>query len=98
MRFPEEISCFLLHNLLMRFHAFWAATRFPYEISCFLALMICPCEILYFLLHNFRTRYPDEILRLFGPLRALRMRFHACLAVMRYLDEISCFLAAECSF
>jgi hypothetical protein len=30
-----------------------------------------------------------------GPLRALRMRFHACLALMRILDEISCFLGAE---
>jgi hypothetical protein len=26
------------------------------------------------------------------------MRLHACLAVMRFLDEISCFLAAEFSF
>ena len=32
-------------------------------------------------------------------LQALRMRFHnACLSVMRYLDEIACFLAVEYSF
>ncbi len=30
-----------------------------------------------FVLHNFRPRYPDEISCFFGPLRALRMRFHA---------------------
>jgi hypothetical protein len=46
---------------------------------------------------NFLTRYPDEISYFFGPLRALRMRFHACLALMRFLDEISCFLASEFS-
>jgi hypothetical protein len=45
-----------------------------------------------------RIRYLDEISIFLGPLRALRMRFHACLAVMRYLDEISCFLAAKFSF
>ena len=40
-----------------------------------------------------------EISFFFGPLRALRMRYHnACLPVMRYLDEIACFLAAEYSF
>jgi hypothetical protein len=50
------------------------------------------------LLHNFRTRYPDEMSCYFGPLQALRMRFHACLAIMRCLDEISCFLAAEFLF
>ncbi len=30
----RESSCCLLHHLLMRFHAFWTATRFPDEISC----------------------------------------------------------------
>ncbi len=34
-----ESSCFLLHNLLMRVHAFGTASRFIYEISCFLVLM-----------------------------------------------------------
>jgi hypothetical protein len=34
----------------------------------------------------------------FGQLRALRMRFHACWAVMRCLDDMSCFLAAAFSF
>ncbi len=33
-----------------------------------------------------------------GSLSALRMRLHACLAVMRCLDDISCFSAAEFSF
>ena len=28
-----------LRDILVRFHAFWAAARFPYEILCFLALM-----------------------------------------------------------
>jgi hypothetical protein len=66
--------------------------RFPYEMSCYLAAMRCSCEIWYFLLHNYRTRYPDEMSCFLGPLRALRMRFHnACLAVMRFLDEITCF-------
>ncbi len=40
----------------------------------------------------------DEISYFFGPLGALRMRFHACLALMRFLDEMSCFSAAEFSF
>jgi hypothetical protein len=49
--------------------------------------------------HNFVMIYPDETSFFFGPLRALRMRYHnACLPVMRYLDEIACFLAAEYSF
>ncbi len=39
VRFPYESSCFLLHHLLMRIHAFWAATSFHCESSCFLALM-----------------------------------------------------------
>jgi hypothetical protein len=34
-----------------------------------------------------------------GPIRALRMRCHnACLSIMRYRDEIACFLAVECYF
>jgi hypothetical protein len=37
----------------MRFHAL-------------LAVMRCPCDILCFLLHNFRTRYPDEIYAFLG--------------------------------
>jgi hypothetical protein len=28
LRFPYESLCFLLHNLLMRFHTFGSATRF----------------------------------------------------------------------
>jgi hypothetical protein len=43
-------------------------------------------------------RYPDEMSCFLGSLRALRMRFHACLTVVRCLDEMTCFLAAECSF
>jgi hypothetical protein len=50
------------------------------------------------LLHNFRTRYPDEMAYFVGLLRALRMRFHACLAVVRCLAEMTCFLAADLSF
>jgi hypothetical protein len=90
MRFPYEICRVLLHTFLM---------RFPYEMSCFLAIMRCPCEIFLHLLLDFRTRYPEEMSCFFGPSRALRMRFHsACLAVVRFLDEIACFLAAEFPF
>ncbi len=39
LRFPYNSWCFLLHNLLLRSHAFETATRFPFEISCFLALL-----------------------------------------------------------
>jgi hypothetical protein len=41
----------------------------PFEISCFLAVtsMRYPCEILRFMLHNFRARYLDEIFCFFGP-------------------------------
>jgi hypothetical protein len=49
-------------------------------------------------LYSFRTRSPDEMSCLLGPLRALRMRLHACLAVMRFLEEITCFLPAAFSF
>ncbi len=49
-----------------------------YEIFCVLLLnfrlRLRDCMIL---LHNFRTRYPDEISCFFGPLRALRLRFQA---------------------
>ena len=81
-RFASEISCFfavlrcpyeicrvLLHTFLI---------RFPYEISCF--IMRCLCEIVCFLVHNFRMRYSSCF---FGSLRALRTRLHACLAVLR---------------
>ena len=37
----EIAHAFLLHNDLMIFHAFGAATRFPNELSCFSALMRC---------------------------------------------------------
>ena len=99
-RFPNEISCFL------------AVMRYPYEI-CRVLLhlswrhsvllgryegMRCSCEILCFLRHTFRMRYPDEISCCFGPLRALRMRLRACSTVKNILDEISCFLAAQFSF
>ena len=61
--------------------------------------MRCLCEILCFLLHNFRMSYSDETACLFGPLRrALRMRLHACLGVMlirvtsmRYIKSIRMF-------
>ena len=74
-RVPYEFSCFLA---LMRFHEIseWV---FMLLISCFLAVMRFPCAIRCFLLHNFRMRYRDENSCLFGPLRALRMRLHACL-------------------
>ncbi len=39
MRFPYESSFFLLHNVHMRFHAFWASTRFACDISCVLVLV-----------------------------------------------------------
>jgi hypothetical protein len=44
------------------------------------------------------ARYADEISCFFGgPLRALRRRVGACLAVVRCLDEMARFLAAEFS-
>ena len=88
VRCPHEICHILLHTFLM---------RYPDEMSCFWAVRRCPREIAWFLLHDFRARYPDDMACLFGPLRALRMRCHACSAVMRCLDEMSCFLAAEFS-
>jgi hypothetical protein len=57
-----------------------------------------PFEIVCFSLHIFCTRYPDKISCFGGPLRALRVRFHALLAVIRLDNVISCFLAAEFSF
>ncbi len=59
-----------------------------FEMPCFLAVMRCPCKIVCFLLHNYRTRC-------LSPLRALRMRFHAFGAVMRFLDEISCIFGCD---
>ncbi len=79
MRFAYESSCFL-HILLMRFHAFWAATRFSYEISCFLSLM----------------RFPNELSCFLTPIEGSVVRFHAYLLhdlVMRLPYEISCFFA-----
>ena len=70
--------------------------RYPHEISCFLAVMRCPCEILCFLLHNFRTRYPKEISCFLG--RYELCVSHVFLALRRFLNEISLFLAAEFSF
>jgi hypothetical protein len=48
-----------------------------------------------FLLHDYRTRYPNEMWCFTGSLRALHMKCHACLAVMRCLDEMSCFFASD---
>lgn len=73
-------------DILMRCHAFWPLWD---VLVRFYALFV----------HNFRARYPDEMSCFFGSLRALRMRFHACWAVMLCLDEIPCFVvAAEYSF
>ncbi len=50
----SRFCCILFsRDFLMRFHAL-------------LAVMRCPCDILCFLLHNFRTRYPDEIYAFLG--------------------------------
>jgi hypothetical protein len=73
----------------MKFVAF--AAYFSDEISYFLAIMRCPWDILCVLLHIFRVRYPDEISCFFGSLRALRMRVHTCLAVMRLLENFMLF-------
>jgi hypothetical protein len=85
MRFFAFSFLISVSDFLMRLYAFWPLIR-------------CLCEILCVLLYNLRMRYPDEISCFFWPLRALSMRFHACLAVMRFLDEISGFLACEYSF
>ncbi len=74
MRFPYDLFSVLLDACLMRFHIF---VRLMARRGC---------EIFFFLLHNFRAKYPNEKSCLFGPLRVLRMRFHACWAGMRFLD------------
>jgi hypothetical protein len=82
--FLYDICRVLLHTLLMRCHALFALMRCPYEILCFSV-------------NTFRTRYTDEISCLFGPLRALRMRFHAivmfvCATSMHYIKSIRLFM------
>jgi hypothetical protein len=82
--------------------------RFPYEFF-YVLLLRFPCEIVCCLLHNFLKRFHSflpfwDVLLKFVAFccilfwRDFLMRFHAFLAVMRFLDEISCFLAAEFSF
>ena len=86
-----EICRVWLHRFVM---------RYPDETSFFLAIMIfLKLDCMLFAAHCSYEIYPDEMSCFFGPLRALRMRYHnACLSVTRYLDEIACFLAAEYSF
>ncbi len=67
MRCPSEVSRVLLHTFLMRFGAFWPFGDVLVSLYAFL-------------LHNFGTRYPDEVSCFWGPLRTLRMRSHAFLA------------------
>ncbi len=98
VRFPYEISCFVAVMRCPFEICCVFAAYFHYEISCFLAVVICPCGILCFLLHNFRSRYPDEMSCFFEPLRALRKRLHALLALMRFPYDVPCFLTAEYSF
>ena len=83
--FSYFFLCFLavVWDVLMKFVAFccilfWWGFRF----HALLAVMRCLCEILCILLHNYRTRFPDEISCFWGPLQPLRMRFHAILAVV----------------
>jgi hypothetical protein len=76
-------------------------------LICFLAVMRdVLVSVDAFSLHNFRARniYPDEVSCFFvffkgggALLRALRVRVGACLAVVQCLDEMTRFLAAECS-
>ncbi len=52
--------------------------------------------VLFGVLHNSRARYLDEMSCFFGFfLRAVRVRVRVCLVVVRCLDEMPCFLAAE---
>ena len=51
-------------------------------------MLLCPYEMSLLNLSRFAAYFSDDI----------SLRLHACLAVMRCLDEISCLLAAEFSF
>jgi hypothetical protein len=76
-------------------------------LICFLAVMRCACELCCFFAAQFSCEmYPDAMSSfLLGGgggrggalLRALRVRVGACLAVVQCLDEMTRFLAAECS-
>jgi hypothetical protein len=72
-------------------------TRFPNETPCFIAVMMCPYkrDFIFFL---GVLKCLCEISCIFGPLRALRMRFHACLALMRFLDGFMLFLLPNFRF
>ncbi len=91
MRSLYDVLFFWLQNLRLGLGRLEVSLwEFPYEISCFLAVMRRPCVILCFLLHNQRTRYPDEIscflcryelcvwdFMLVWPFWDFLMRFHA---------------------
>ncbi len=67
-----------------------------WDCSFFLAVMRYPCELWCFAQFSCETSGWNVML-LGGPLRALRVRVRACLATVRCLDEMACFLAAEFS-
>ena len=90
-----EMSCFLLHNLLMRCHAFGTAAGFAYESSCFVLLMRCPYELSCFLTPRrvacgMSCFLAGKVIMLWGFLYESSSLF----AVVRFPCEISCILAA----
>ena len=94
-----EMSCFLLHNLLMRCHAFGAAAGFAYESSCFVLLMRCPYELSCFLTPRrvaceMSCFLAGKVIMLWGFLYESSSLF----AVIRFACEMSCFLAAYFSY
>ena len=84
----KNLCCFCLTviiswDVLIMFHAFRPLWDFMLFCRYF------PCEIVCFLVNDFRTRYRNEISCFFAPLRALRMRYHMlfwslCDALMRF--------------
>ena len=61
MRFADESSCFLLHNLLMRCHAFEPLRDCLMRVHAFCPPMRYRNEICRVLLLHFHLRFPSEI-------------------------------------
>ncbi len=96
---PFEMSCILLHNLLMRCHAFGTAAGFAYESSCFVLLMRFPYELSCFLTPRrvaceMSCFLAGKVILLWGFLYESSSLF----AVIRFACEMSCFLAAYFSY
>ncbi len=93
---------FFLRDFPMRFHAFLLLWDCPYEICRVLLHIFSLWDVLVSFYAFGRTIFVRDILMrwhaFFRPWRVWRLRFHASFALMRFLDEITCFLAADISF